>query len=61
MKIGLFTALFGDKTFTESLDIVKAEGIEAVEFGTGGYANTTHLAVDQLTETRCSTKYTAAG
>ncbi len=52
MKIGLFTALFGDKTFTESLDIVKAEGIEAVEFGTGGYANTTHLAVDQLIESK---------
>lgn len=52
MKIGIFAALFGDKTLTESLDIVKAEGIEAVEFGTGGYANTTHLAVDTLLDSK---------
>src|ERR1700733_14148601 len=52
MKIGIFTALFGDKSFTESLDIVKAEGTEAVEFGTGGYANTTHLAVEKMLESK---------
>jgi len=54
MKIGIFTALFGDKTLTESLDIVKAEGIEAVEFGTGGYASTTHLALDTLIESKAA-------
>ena len=27
MKIGIFTALFGDKTRAETLEIVKAEGM----------------------------------
>lgn len=43
MKIGIFTALFGDKSLTETLDIVKAEGIQAVEFGAGAYPGAAHL------------------
>ncbi|CAN5552047.1 sugar phosphate isomerase/epimerase [soil metagenome] len=43
MKIGIFTALFGDKPLTEALDIIKAEGIEAVEFGAGAYPGSGHL------------------
>jgi sugar phosphate isomerase/epimerase len=43
MKIGIFTALFGDKSLEETLDIVKAEGIEAVEFGAGAYPGAAHL------------------
>jgi sugar phosphate isomerase/epimerase len=43
MKIGIFTALFGDKSLTEALDIIKAEGIEAVEFGAGAYPGAAHL------------------
>jgi sugar phosphate isomerase/epimerase len=43
MKIGIFTALFGDKTLEETLDIVQAEGIEAVEFGAGAYPGAAHL------------------
>lgn len=52
MKIGIFTALFGDKTLNETLDIVKAEGIEAVEFGAGAYPGSSHLAVDKLLESQ---------
>ncbi len=53
MKIGIFTALFGDKSLTEALDIIKAEGIEAVEFGAGAYPGSSHLggnhaAVEEL-------------
>jgi sugar phosphate isomerase/epimerase len=53
MKIGIFTALFGDKSLTEALDIIRAEGIEAVEFGAGAYPGSSHLggsheAVQQL-------------
>ncbi len=53
MKIGIFTALFGDKTLEETLDIVKAEGIQAVEFGAGAYPGAAHLggsheAVEEL-------------
>lgn len=50
MKIGIFTALFGDKTLEETLDIVKAEGIQAVEFGAGAYPGHAHLNVAKLLE-----------
>lgn len=43
MKIGIFTALFGDKSLEEALDIIQAEGIEAVEFGAGAYPGAAHL------------------
>lgn len=52
MKIGIFTALFGDKTLTETLDVVKAEGIEAVEFGAGAYPGAAHLEVAKLLESK---------
>ncbi len=43
MKIGIFTALFGDKSRLEALDIIQAEGIQAVEFGAGAYPGAAHL------------------
>ena len=48
MKIGIFTALFGDKSLDETLDIVQAEGIQAVEFGAGAYPGASHLEVEAL-------------
>lgn len=53
MKIGIFTALFGDRPLEEALDIIQAEGIEAVEFGAGAYPGSSHLggsheAVEEL-------------
>lgn len=52
MKIGIFTALFGDKNLEETLDIVQAHGIEAVEFGVGAYPGAAHLDVDGLIESK---------
>jgi len=52
MKIGIFTALFGDKSLTETLDIVKAEGIQAVEFGAGAYPGASHIEVEKLIESK---------
>lgn len=52
MKIGIFTALFGDKNLTETLDIVKAEGIQAVEFGAGAYPGEAHINPDKLIESK---------
>lgn len=43
MKIGIFTALFQDKPLGETLDIIKANGIQAVEFGAGAYPGSHHL------------------
>lgn len=55
MKIGIFTALFGDKPLEEALDIISSEGIQAVEFGAGAYPGASHLggsheAVESLIE-----------
>lgn len=52
MKIGIFTALFGDKSLEETLDIVAAEGIQAVEFGAGAYPGSGHIDADKLIESK---------
>lgn len=57
MKIGIFTALFGDKSLEEALDIIQAEGIEAVEFGAGAYPGAAHLGhTHQAVETLINDK-----
>lgn len=42
MKIGVFTVLFGDTPFEETLDLVVELGLEAVEIGTGAYPGNAH-------------------
>jgi sugar phosphate isomerase/epimerase len=42
MKLGVFTVLFGDKPFEETLDLVVDLGLEAVEIGTGAYPGNAH-------------------
>lgn len=56
MKIGIFTALFGDKSRAEALAIIREEGIQAVEFGAGGYPGSSHLDVDRLLESETERK-----
>ncbi|MED4754848.1 sugar phosphate isomerase/epimerase [Brevibacillus choshinensis] len=48
MKLGVFTVLFGEKSFEEMLDHVQAAGLEAVEIGTGGYPGNAHCNPDEL-------------
>jgi len=50
MKLGVFTALFADKTFEEMLDTVVAAGLKAVEISTGGYPGNAHCPIDELLE-----------
>lgn len=52
MKLGVFTVLFADKSFTEMLDYVKASGLTAVEIGTGGYPGGVHCPLDELLESK---------
>lgn len=48
MKIGVFTVLFGQKPFEETLDYVKGLGVEAVEIGTGNYPGNAHCDAEAL-------------
>jgi sugar phosphate isomerase/epimerase len=48
MKLGVFTVLFSDKNFEDMLSFVASKGVEAIELGTGGYANEVHCKVDEL-------------
>lgn len=48
MKLGVFTVLFGTKSFEQMLDYVKAAGIEAIEIGTGNYPGDAHCKPDEL-------------
>lgn len=48
MKLGVFAVLFGQKSFEEMLDHVKAEGLQAVEIGTGGNPGADHCHLDEL-------------
>ena len=44
MKIGIFTALFHDRTIEEAFDIIAEGGIKAVELGAGAYPGDRHLS-----------------
>ena len=48
MKIGVFTALFGQQSRDKALDYIAESGLEAVEFGTGNFPGSPHLDVDKL-------------
>ncbi|MHB0998140.1 MAG: sugar phosphate isomerase/epimerase family protein [Armatimonadota bacterium] len=48
MKIGVFTAAFGDMPFEKALDYVAGVGVQAVEIGTGNYPGSPHIDVDKL-------------
>lgn len=48
MKLGVFTALFQNQTFEQTLDIVKKLGLEAVELNTGGFGSAPHCNPTEL-------------
>ncbi|MFQ5794736.1 MAG: sugar phosphate isomerase/epimerase family protein [Candidatus Bipolaricaulia bacterium] len=48
MKIGVHTPLFRELAFEEMLDRVVAEGLEAIEPGTGNYPGTAHCNPEEL-------------
>lgn len=48
MKIGVFTALFGQRSLEETLDYVAEAGVEMVELGTGNYPGSPHCDPDKL-------------
>lgn len=52
MKIGVFTALWGNLSFEEALDKAVAHGMQAVEIGAGGYPGDPHCPVEELIESK---------
>ena len=48
MRVGLFLALFGDKTLDEALDLAVKAGVTAVEIGAGAYPGSGHVDVKRL-------------
>jgi sugar phosphate isomerase/epimerase len=43
MQVGVFIALFQDRSFAEALDEVVSAGVTAVEISTGGYVGNAHV------------------
>ncbi len=61
MKIGLFTDSLQELSFADALDWVTAQGIEAVEIGTGNFSNAPHCDVDKLlTDANARAEFKAA-
>jgi sugar phosphate isomerase/epimerase len=52
MRIGVFTALWGNLSFEEALDKAVAAGVTAVEIGAGGYPGSPHCPVNELLESK---------
>ncbi len=48
MKLGVLTLLFGERPLEETLDYLKTLGVQAVEFGTGGYVKAAHSRAEDL-------------
>lgn len=52
MRIGVFTALWGNLSFEQALDKAVEAGVSAVEIGAGGYPGSPHCPVDELLESQ---------
>ncbi|MNZ48956.1 Xylose isomerase-like TIM barrel [compost metagenome] len=54
MKLGVFLVLFGGRPFEEALDLVAAQGLKAVEIGTGACPGNAHCNPDVLLENKAA-------
>ncbi len=48
MKLGVFTALFADRSLDDVLDYAAKLGLDALEIGTGNYPGDPHCPIDEL-------------
>ncbi|HUW60335.1 MAG TPA: sugar phosphate isomerase/epimerase [Candidatus Bathyarchaeia archaeon] len=56
MKLGVVTAMFGKRPLSEVLDLLKALGLESIEFGTGNYPGSGLLDVPALLKSQARRK-----
>ncbi|GGH25446.1 sugar phosphate isomerase/epimerase family protein [Paenibacillus segetis] len=54
MKLGVFLVLFGGQPFEKALDLAAAQGLKAVEIGTGGFPGNAHCNPDELLENKAA-------
>lgn len=54
MKLGVFLVLFGGRPLEEALDMAAAQGLKAVEIGTGGHPGKSHCDPDVLLEDKAA-------
>jgi sugar phosphate isomerase/epimerase len=50
MKLGAFSILFNDWSLEKTLDYFKANGLDAIEIGTGAYSRSNHLNAKEIIE-----------
>ena len=48
MKLGLYNAIFHDRTLPEALAAIKAAGLTGIELNTGGFLPATHIPTIDL-------------
>ena len=48
MKLGFLTALFGDRSLQDVLEIIRPLKLQSIEFGCGNYPGSAHLKVREL-------------
>jgi sugar phosphate isomerase/epimerase len=56
VQIGVFLALFQDRSFEEALDQAVSAGVAAVEIPTGGYVGNAHAKLRVLLEDEAARK-----
>ncbi|MBK7998732.1 MAG: sugar phosphate isomerase/epimerase [Verrucomicrobia bacterium] len=47
MKVGVFTVILGSRKLEATLDYLAGLGVQAVEFGAGGYARSSHCPLEE--------------
>jgi len=52
MKLGLLSAMFGDKPLKEVLEIIRPLGLDAIEMGTGNFPGDSHVPLNELLESK---------
>ena len=56
MRIGVFSALFGDRSWEDACKAIHDYGITAIEVGSGGFIGTSHLDSREIIKDKAKIK-----